>query len=74
MFDYFSKPPVILVNEYDKCCEALEEFEIGLEIASARMIAGTMESEETSIYFASLTQGTCLKVRWYLRLCRCYPT
>ncbi|HHY17827.1 MAG TPA: transcription-repair coupling factor [Firmicutes bacterium] len=59
VFDYFSKPPVILVNEYDKCCEALEEFErIGLEIASARMIAGTMESEETSIYFpASLTQG-----------------
>ncbi len=52
VFDYFSEPPIVLVDEYDKCLEAVQEFErVGLEIASARMIAGTMQSQEASVYF-----------------------
>ncbi len=52
VFDYFSEPPIVVVDEYNNCRDALEEFErIGLEIASARIIAGAMESQDTSIYF-----------------------
>lgn len=59
VFDYFSEPPIVLVDEYDKCLEAVQEFErVGLEIASARMIAGTMQSQEASVYFpASLAES-----------------
>ncbi|MBP8614360.1 MAG: transcription-repair coupling factor [Firmicutes bacterium] len=52
VFDYFADPPIVLVDGYDTCCESLREFEkIGTEIASARIIAGAMESREASVYF-----------------------
>ncbi len=59
VLDYFSEPPIVLVDEYDKCFEAVHEFErVGFEIASARMIAGTMQSQEASVYFpASLVES-----------------
>ncbi|HON87753.1 MAG TPA: CarD family transcriptional regulator, partial [Bacillota bacterium] len=51
VFDYYRDPPIVLVDGYDACCESLREFEkIGTEIASARIIAGAMESHEASIY------------------------
>lgn len=52
IFDYFKQPPLVLVDGIDSCLESLKEFEkIGTEIASARIIAGAMESEDASVYF-----------------------
>ncbi len=48
---YFHRPPFIAVDNYNKCIASLTEFEqIGVEIASARLVAGMMNSQDTSIY------------------------
>jgi transcription-repair coupling factor (superfamily II helicase) len=52
IFDYFPELPLIAVDSYGRCMESLNEFEqIGTEIASARLLAGTMTSQDSSIYF-----------------------
>ncbi len=52
IIEYFPLPPLVVVDNHNKCVDSLREFEqIGMEIASARIIAGTMKSQDTSIYF-----------------------
>lgn len=44
---------MLLVNEMGRCHDVLTEFErIGAEIASARMVAGTMAANEASVYLS----------------------
>ena len=43
---------LLLVNEMGRCQDVLSEFErIGAEIASARLVAGTMGNREAMVYF-----------------------
>ncbi len=51
IFDYAKGQGFIVVDAYERCKDALGEFEkIGAEIASARMVAGTMGKAEASVY------------------------
>lgn len=54
ILDYLPDDAIVLVDDYNKCVEAVREFEkIGIEIASARMVAGVMSVREASIYHPS---------------------
>ena len=50
--DYLPTSCICIVDDYDKCLESIDEFQkIGLDIAGARLDAGTMQKEEAGIYF-----------------------
>jgi transcription-repair coupling factor (superfamily II helicase) len=52
ILEYFPETPLVVVDSYNRCMDSLKEFEqIGMEIASARILAGTMTSRDSSIYF-----------------------
>ncbi len=54
ILDYMSTDRVLVVDSYERCRDALLEFErIGAEIASARMVAGAMGRSEASVYLPS---------------------
>ncbi|HHW17395.1 MAG TPA: transcription-repair coupling factor [Firmicutes bacterium] len=62
ILEYLPEDSIIVVDEYERCVESIREFEkIGLEIASARMVAGTMDSKEASIYFHASYLESLLK-------------
>jgi transcription-repair coupling factor (superfamily II helicase) len=63
ILDYIGPDGIIMVDNIDRCRDALLEFEkIGAEIASARMIAGTMGKSEASVYLpADLIHGLLSK-------------
>lgn len=52
ILEYFPEMPLVVVDGYNRCMDALKEFEqIGAEVASARILAGTMTPQDSSIYF-----------------------
>ncbi len=52
LLDY-APSSLLLVSEIGRCYDVLSEFErIGAEIASARMVAGTMGTQEASVYLS----------------------
>ncbi|MGI6642954.1 MAG: transcription-repair coupling factor [Bacillota bacterium] len=52
VLDYAKGQRFVVVDAYERCKDALAEFErIGTEIASARIVAGTMGTSEASVYF-----------------------
>lgn len=54
ILDYIGKDGLLIVDSFERCRDAVVEFEkIGAEIASARMVAGTMGREEAAVYFPS---------------------
>ncbi|HHX29013.1 MAG TPA: transcription-repair coupling factor [Firmicutes bacterium] len=54
VLDYLGACGLVMVDRIDKCRDVVTEFEkIGAEIASARMIAGTMGAKEASVYLPS---------------------
>ncbi len=54
VLDYVRGRGLLVVDGYERCRDAITEFEkIGAEIASARMVAGTMGRKEASIYLPS---------------------
>lgn len=63
ILDYIGPGGLVLVDNIERCKDALFEFErIGAEIASARMIAGTMGRAEASVYLpASLIHNLLAK-------------
>ena len=52
--DYLESGGLFMVDRIGKCGDVVSEFEkVGAEIASARMIAGTMGAREASVYLPS---------------------
>ncbi len=52
ILDYAKGQRFVMADSYERLRDALGEFEkIGVEIASARMVAGTMGKAEASVYF-----------------------
>lgn len=54
ILDYVGERGLLIVDSFERCRDAVVEFEkIGAEIASARMVAGTMGRKEAAIYLPS---------------------
>lgn len=54
ILDYLESGGLFMVDRIGKCGDVVSEFEkVGAEIASARMIAGTMGAREASVYLPS---------------------
>lgn len=52
IFDYMPDSTQVIVDDWNRSLQALSEFEkMAVEIATARLAAGTMTPEESSIYF-----------------------
>ncbi len=50
--DYACRQGVVIVDAFERCRDVLKEFErIGAEIASARIVAGAMDTVQASVYF-----------------------
>lgn len=70
IFEYAGRDALIFVDNLDKCNDALREFErTGAEVASARMVAGTMSSQEANAYFpASYIESHLARGHFFLSL------
>jgi len=54
LFDYLPSEALVVLDDYGRSLETLREFEkMGVEIASARMAAGTMTAREASAYLSA---------------------
>ena len=59
LLDYLGPAGLLMIDRIARCKDVVAEFErVGAEIASARMIAGTMEAKEATVYLpASYVSG-----------------